>query len=349
MMENKIWVYIDHFNGHAGPSAWEVFGAAADLAATVGSGITAVIFGKGIQDVVAQAGSYGADEIVFADDDTLEDFRPEPYAGLLTKLIKEGKPQVIIFPVSSRSRDMAGMLAVDLDSGVMTDVVSLVSENGKITATRPVYSGKLQSKVTCDTYPQMIILQGRAYNPPSPDLKHTFKQTAVEVFLKEDEISTKVSRFTRSEGAVSLTEAAVIISGGRGVTNRPSLSPPPESSNEKEVEKWRAQQGFKLIEELANIVGGAVGASRAVVDAGYVAYEHQVGQTGKVVSPNLYIACGISGAIQHLAGMRNSKYIVAINKDANAPIFQMARFGVVGDLYDILPALAEALRKRLGK
>ncbi len=154
--------------------------------------------------------------------------------------------------------------------------------------------------------------------------------------------------YTEAGGGVSLTDANVIVSGGRGVSNNPALTPP-AGLDEKQAEIWRAQQGFKLIGELAAVLGGAVGASRAAVDAGYIPYAHQVGQTGKVVSPDLYIACGISGAIQHQAGMRTSKMIVAINKDPEAPIFKLARFGVVGDLYAIVPALTEAFKKRLGK
>jgi electron transfer flavoprotein alpha subunit len=150
-------------------------------------------------------------------------------------------------------------------------------------------------------------------------------------------------------GGVSLADAAIIVSGGRGVANNPGLQPPPELATDKEREIWRAQQGFKLVGELAAVLGAAVGASRAAVDAGYIPYAHQVGQTGKVVSPDLYIACGISGAIQHLAGMRTAKTIVAINKDPDAPIFKLARFGVVGDLYQILPELTRELRERLGK
>jgi electron transfer flavoprotein alpha subunit len=159
---------------------------------------------------------------------------------------------------------------------------------------------------------------------------------------------TKVLDYATAEGQVSLTDAAIIVSGGRGTSNRADLQPPPDITGEKEQEIWRAQQGFKLIGALAEVLGAAVGASRAAVDAGYVPYSHQVGQTGKVVGPDLYIACGISGAIQHQAGMRTSKVIVAINKDADAPIFKLARFGVVGDLYDIVPALTEAFKERLG-
>jgi electron transfer flavoprotein alpha subunit len=157
-----------------------------------------------------------------------------------------------------------------------------------------------------------------------------------------------VESYAAGEAGVSLSDANVIVSGGRGVSNNPSLTPP-AGMDEKQAEIWKAQQGFKLIEDLALVLHAAVGASRAAVDAGYIPYAHQVGQTGKVVSPDLYIACGISGAIQHQAGMRTSKVIVAINRDPEAPIFKLARYGVAGDLYAIIPALTESFRKRLGK
>jgi electron transfer flavoprotein alpha subunit len=157
---------------------------------------------------------------------------------------------------------------------------------------------------------------------------------------------TQVKGYGETEAGVSLSDAAVIVSGGRGTANNPDLEPPADITDEKEQEIWRAQQGFKLVGELAGALGGAVGASRAAVDAGYIPYAHQVGQTGKVVSPDLYIAAGISGAIQHLAGMRTAKTIVAINKDPDAPIFKLARFGVVGDLFDVLPPLIEELKNQ---
>jgi electron transfer flavoprotein alpha subunit len=157
-----------------------------------------------------------------------------------------------------------------------------------------------------------------------------------------------VEGYTTSEGEVSLADANVIVSGGRGVSNNPALITP-SGLDEKQAETWRAQQGFALVMDLASTLGAAVGASRAAVDAGYIPYSHQVGQTGKVVSPDVYIACGISGAIQHLAGMRTSKVIVAINRDPDAPIFKLSRYGVVGDLFQILPALTAAFKKKIGK
>jgi electron transfer flavoprotein alpha subunit len=171
----------------------------------------------------------------------------------------------------------------------------------------------------------------------------------VQPALAESDLRTKVSGIVAGEGGVSLTDAKVIVSGGRGVSNNPTLTPPTEITDEKQKEIWRAQQGFALLRALASALGAAVGASRAAVDAGYIAYASQVGQTGKVVSPDVYIACGISGAIQHQAGMRTAKTIVAINKDAEAPIFGLARFGIVGDMHKIVPALTAEVKKRLGK
>lgn len=347
-MTNKIWVYIDQFKGQALPSSWEGVGAGLSLAEQLGGGVTALVFGQGVETIAQEAFQYGADEVLLADDATLADYRSEPYASLIARLAREQVPEVILFPTTTRGRELAGMTAVDLNSGVLVDVTALEVQAGTVVATRPIYAGKLLAKVQCSAKPQIVTLRGRAFTKPEADASRSGTLTKVDAALAEDDIAVKVVDYTTAEGGVSLTDAAVIVSGGRGVSNNPSLEPPADLA-EEEQDVWRAQQGFKLVGELAGVLGAAVGASRAAVDAGYIPYVNQVGQTGKVVSPNLYIACGISGAIQHLAGMRTSKVIVAINKDADAPIFKLARFGVVGDLYDILPPLAEALRERLGK
>jgi electron transfer flavoprotein alpha subunit len=195
--------------------------------------------------------------------------------------------------------------------------------------------------------PQILTLRSRAFPKPEQDADRSGEVTQADA--KVEAIDTEVTGYSESEVGVSLSDAARIVSGGRGVSNNPKLTPPSDITDEAEQEIWRAQQGFSMVRELANVLGAAVGASRAAVDAGYIPYEHQVGQTGKVVTPDLYIACGISGAIQHLAGMRTAKTIVAINKDSEAPIFKLARFGVVGDLFDVVPALIGALKERLGK
>lgn len=345
---SKIWVFIDQFKGQALPTSWEALGAGQSLAGQSGDTVTALIFGKDVEAIAQEAFQYGANEVLLADDPTLDDYRPEPYAALLSQLAVDSKPDVILFPTTTRGREIAGMAAIDLNTGVLADVISLEAKDGKIQAVRPMYAGKLLATVTCIGSPQIITLRGRAFSKPVMGSGKDGNLIKVPVVMNEDQIATKVESYVKSEGGVSLTDAGVIVSGGRGMANNPTLTPP-AGLDEKQAEIWRAQQGFKLVEDLAKVLGGAVGASRAAVDAGYVTYSHQVGQTGKVVSPDLYIACGISGAIQHQAGMRTSKVIVALNKDSEAPIFKLARYGVVGDLHVILPALTEALRKKLGK
>jgi electron transfer flavoprotein alpha subunit len=345
-MSNKVIVFIDQSKGKAYPVSWEALGAGVRLAEKLGGGVTAAAFGPGAQAVAAEAFHFGASEALYAEDATLTDYRPEPYAALLSKLAQG--TELLLLPTTTRGRELAAMCAMDLDSGVMPDVTGLDVENGRVVATRPVYAGKLIAKVACSATPQIATTRTRAFPTPAHDGSRTGTPSKVDAAMSEGEIASKVVEYVESGGGVSLADAAVIVSGGRGVSNNPALTPP-AGLDEKGAEIWRAREGFKLVGGLAAALGGAVGASRAAVDAGYIPYEHQVGQTGKVVSPDLYIACGISGAIQHQAGMRTSKVIVAINKDSEAPIFRMARFGVVGDLYAILPPLTEAFKKKLGK
>lgn len=347
-MAEKIWVYIDQFKGAALPASWEAVGAGKMLAEQLGGGVSALVFGSGVEEIANQAFQYGADEVLLADDPSLEDYRPEPYASLLSGRAAEEKPQVILFPSTIRGRELAAVAGVDLKAGVLGDVIGMEVKDGRIYATRPIYAGKLLSKVCSDSSPQMLTLRVRAFPKPAQEPSRSGRITRLQAAVPAGEIQTTVVEYAQSEEGVSLTDASVIVSGGRGVANNPALVPPIGMSD-KDAEIWRAQQGFKMIGELAHTLGGALGASRAAVDAGYIPYSHQVGQTGKVVSPDLYIACGISGAIQHQAGMRNSKVIVAINKDPDAPIFKMARYGVVGDLYQVIPELNEAFKKRLGK
>ena len=344
-----IWAFIDQFKGEALPASWEVMGAARKLADESGGKAAALIFGDSVEGMAQTAIHYGADEVIVADHASLADYRPEPYVALLANLASNRKPDVILFPTSTRGREMAAMATVDLDCGVLVDVIELTLDGATLTATRPIYAGKLLSKVITSSKPALATLRVRAFGKPELDESRNGEVTKVGPVVADADISTKVIEYVEADGNVSLGDAAVIVSGGRGTSNNPNIEAPADITDEKEQEIWRAQQGFKLIGELAEVLGAAVGASRAAVDADYVPYTHQVGQTGKVVSPDLYIACGISGAIQHLAGMRSSKVIVAINKDPDAPIFKLARFGVVGDLHEIVPALTEAFRERLSK
>lgn len=342
----KILVYIDHFKGEIQPASWEALG----LGKSLGS-VSAVVFGSGVDAIVKSAFEYGADEVLVADEAALTDFRVEPYASTLSALASAQGPDLILFPTTARTRELAAMSAIDLNTGVLTDITGLEANGdasaplSAIVATRPIYEGKVLEKTVCSGKPVIATIRGRAFPKPEADASKTGTATKVEV---KADARTEVVGYSVSESAVNLGDAGVIVSGGRGVSNNPSLQPP-AGLDEKQAELWRAQQGFALITDLANVLGGAVGASRAAVDAGYIPYSHQVGQTGKVVTPDLYIACGISGAIQHLVGMRNAKLVVAINKDSDAPIFKQARYGVVGDLFQIVPALTEAFRKKIGK
>jgi electron transfer flavoprotein alpha subunit len=327
----KTWIYIDHFKGEVQPGSWEALG----LGKTFGA-VSAVVFGAGVDAVVKAAFEYGADEVIVADDAALADYRAEVYASTLSALASASTPDLILFPTTARTRELSAMSALDLNSGVLTDITAL-EVGDKVTVTRPIYEGKVLEKTVCSAKPAFVTLRSRAFPKPAVTAGRTGTVTKAEV---KGEAKSSVEGYSATESAVNLGDASVIVSGGRGVSNNPSLGLD---------EKATAQKGFELIGELATVLGGAVGASRAAVDGGYITYAHQVGQTGKVVAPDLYIANGISGAIQHLVGMRNAKLIVAINKDAEAPIFTQARYGVVGDLFAIVPALTAAMKKRLGK
>ncbi len=336
----KIFVYIDHFKGETQATSWEALGLAKSFGAT-----TALVFGSGVDDVAKAALEYGADDVLVADDSALLDFRAETYASTLSAIASSRTPDLILFPTTTRTRELAAMSAVDLNTNVITDATAIEVNGDSIVVTRPIYEGKLFEKVTASAKPQFITLRGRAF--PKPERMTGKSGTITKVEAKADALTT-VEGYSVADVGVSLNDAGVIVSGGRGVSNNPSLQPP-AGLDDKQAEIWRAHQGFKLVGELASTLGGAVGASRAAVDGGYIPYSNQVGQTGKVVAPDLYIACGISGAIQHLAGIRSAKMVVAINKDPDAPIFKVARYGVVGDLFQIVPALTEAFKKKLGK
>jgi electron transfer flavoprotein alpha subunit len=328
----KTFVYIDHFKSDVQPASWEALGVAKGFGTAV-----ALVFGSDADEISKAAFEYGADEVIVVDDAALTDYRAEPYASTLTALAASASPDLILFPTTARTREFAAMSAVDLNTGVLTDVSKFDQDGDKLVATRPIYEGKVLEKTVCSGKPIMATIPARAF--PKPERVAGKAGTPTKAEAKTDALTTVVG-YAATESAVNIGDAAVIVSGGRGVSNNPALGLD---------EKATAQKGFEMIGELAKLLGGAVGASRAAVDGGYITYAHQVGQTGKVVAPDLYIACGISGAIQHLVGMRNSKVIVAINKDAEAPVFNQARYGVIGDLFAIVPALTEAMKKKMGK
>lgn len=336
----KTLVYIDHFKGAVQPASWEALGVAKSLGTA-----SAVILGSGIDALAKTAFEFGADEVLLADDPGLLDYRAEAYASTLSALGSSASPDLILLPTTTRTRELAAMTAVDLKTGVLVDLIGLSIDGDKLIATRPIYEGKLNEKVGCSGKPVIATLRARAF--PRPPRDESKGGTPGKASAKVDSPTT-TEGYEVAEQTVSVSDANVVVSGGRGVSNNPALTPP-AGMDEKQAEIWRAQEGFKLVGELAAVLGGAVGASRAAVDGGYIPYSHQVGQTGKVVAPDLYIACGISGAIQHIVGIRSAKLVVAINKDADAPIFKVARYGVVGDLFQVVPALRDAFKKKLGK
>lgn len=336
----KTLVYIDHFKGNVQQASWEALGVGKSLGTSI-----ALLFGSGLDELARAAFEFGADQVLVADDAGMADYRPEAYASTLAALARDQNPDLILLPTTTRTREMAAMAAVDLNTGVLVDLTGLELGGGKLIAIRPIYEGKLGEKVECAGKPVIATLRARAFQRPAQDPSKKGTPTKVSA---QTAAPTTVRGYEVAEQAVSVSDAAVVVSGGRGVSNNPVLTPP-AGMDEKDADIWRAHEGFKLIGELAAVLGGAVGASRAAVDGGYIPYSHQVGQTGKVVAPDLYIACGISGAIQHIVGIRSAKLVVAINKDPDAPIFKVARYGVVGDLFQIVPALTEAFRHKLGK
>ncbi|MBL8056467.1 MAG: electron transfer flavoprotein subunit alpha/FixB family protein [Anaerolineales bacterium] len=325
-MATKLWVFIEQFKGVIAPASLEALGAAR----TLGGGVTGLLFGQGVGDLAQSVIAHGADEVLVADDASLADFRVEAYAALLVKLAREHAPALLLAGATTAGRDLFGAAAVDLEAGCLADAVGVKLVGGVVQAVRPVYAGKLLADVTFASggKPQLVTLRPRAFPKPEPDAGRTGTVTSVAPALAEDAIGVKVLDYVIEQGQVSLADAKIIVSGGRGVGGA---------------------EGFGPVRDLAQTLGGAMGASRAAVDAGWIPYAHQVGQTGKTVAPDLYIAAGISGSIQHQAGMRSSKVIVAVNKDPEAPIFKVARYGVVGDLFKILPALTAEFKKRLGK
>ncbi len=327
-MSHKIWVFIEQVKGVIAQPSLEALGEARRLAGPDGGTVSGLLFGHNVGGLASTVVAHGADEVLLADDATLAEFRAEAYGGLLVKLAREHQPELILAGATTRGRDILGWAAVALDSGALADVIALEYHDGQLAATRPVYAGKLLASAVVVKQPAMVSLRPRAFPKPEPDAARTGNVVPVQPAVAEADLATKVVETLVDEGRVSLADARIIVSGGRGVGG---------------------PEGFAPVRALAETLGAAVGASRAAVDAGWIPYAHQVGQTGKTVSPDLYVAIGISGAIQHQAGMRSAKTIVAINKDAEAPIFKLARYGVVGDLFKIVPALTAEFKKRLGK
>jgi electron transfer flavoprotein alpha subunit/NAD-dependent dihydropyrimidine dehydrogenase PreA subunit len=326
-----VWVWVEQFQGQAGDIALEMLGQGRRLADLRRASLTACVLGHNVEHIAKEAVSFGADRVFWADDPTLVVYRTAPYAAILIDLVRRYKPEIFLLGASSRGRDLAGSVASDLYTGLTADCTGLDidREKGILIQTRPAFGGNILAMIVCpDHRPQMATVRHRVFEMPVADNRRQGEIITITPALTEEQISTHVTDFIQEIDKVNLADARIIVSGGRGIGG---------------------PEGFEVLRELASALGGALGSSRSAVDAGWISYAHQVGQTGRTVRPDLYIACGISGAIQHQAGMKTSKVIIAINKDDKAPIFSIANYGIVGDLFQIVPALTRELKKKLHK
>jgi electron transfer flavoprotein alpha subunit len=327
--DNKdVLVYVERRrDGAVAPVGTELLGKGRELADNLGGELAAAIFGPGAGDAAAELFPMGADKVYVVDHDMLKEFRPRPYAKALAQLAQEVGPAVLLAGATTQGRDLAGATATYLKTGLTADCVGLeIDDAGVLKQTRVSCGGRVMSDwVTPEARPQFATVRPKIMKPLERNAGRTGETVAFNVDLTPDDDVGEIVSFIEAQEAVNLGEADIIVSGGRG------LGKP---------------EGFELVKQLAECLGGAVGASRAAVDAGWIEYASQVGQTGRTVSPKLYVACGISGAVQHLAGMGSSDVIVAINKDEEAPIFKIATYGLVADLYQVLPALIEEINTR---
>lgn len=341
----SVFAWIETVDGAVVSSGWEAVGAAQSIAEALGVDTTAIIFGANSAQLSAAAERFGVASAIISDAEELSQYRLETYAALLSKLVDERQPAAVVAVATSRGRELLASAAADTECGLISELVDLRVEGDAIIGTRPAYAGKVLMEMKSNTPTAFVTVRGRAFPAPASKAANITVESVAPATIPA-RLHTDVEDLAAEIGSANLADAAIIVSGGRGMASNPADAP--AGLNGEAANIWKAKDGFaNTLKPLADVLGAAIGASRAAVDAGYIPYEHQVGQTGKVVTPDLYIACGISGAIQHQAGMRGSKIIVAINKDADAPIFKLARYGIVGDLYDILPALTLALKKRL--
>ncbi len=322
-------VYIEIRDGKVKKSSLEVLSEAKRLADEMNMDVAAAILGHNVEDFSSEVFRYGASKVFVLENTLLSHYSPSGFALALKVLIDELKPAAVLFSATAMGKDLAPRLAASLGVSLATDCIRLTVNRGKLEVVRPIYAGKVLATFSFKSSPLMASLRPNVF-PLMDPLDTQGELVKKNVALAEDKVMDQVVELLETEGAaLDVTEAEIVVSGGRGM---------------------KGPENFDLLRELTSILPhSAVGASRSAVDAGWIDHQNQVGQTGKTVSPNIYFAFGISGAIQHLAGMSSSKVIVAVNKDPEAPIFRVADFGVVGDLFQILPLLKEELKKLLSE
>ncbi len=323
----KILAIAEQREGKFKKTAFEVTKTAKEIADKLNCEMISLVIGSGVESIASELGGFGAKRVIVVDDTQLHYYSTTAYTKIISEIAKKESANVLLLPASQIGKDLAPRLAVKLDAGLVSDCTALKIEDGKIIATRPIFAGKIISDVKIVADVQIFSLRPNVFTAGSSNgAPATVEKVGVE--LTQADFAAKVVETKVAVGRPDVTEASIIVSGGRGM---------------------KGPENFKMIEDLADVLGAGVGTSRAAVDAGWRAHDEQVGQTGKTVAPNLYFACGISGAIQHLAGMSSSKCIVAINKDKDAPIFQIADYGIVGDVIEVLPVLTQEIKTLLGK
>ncbi len=320
-----VWVFAEHRDNRLVSVTYELVSAGRVLADKLNQRLGVVLIGKDVSGFAQELIGYGADEVYVAEDPLLESYSDDGYTKVMVDLIRKHKPEILLIGATIVGRSLSPRVAARLQTGLTADCTGLdIDENNNLLQTRPAFGGNIMATIISpNTRPQMATVRPKVMKKAefNPDRAGTI--IPVEVNLSSGDIHTRILEVVKEvKERVNLDEAEIIVSGGRGLQNK---------------------ENFKLIRELADVLNGTVGASRAAVDAEWISHHHQVGQTGKTVCPKLYIACGISGAIQHLAGMQSSDCIVAINKDPDAPIFDVATYGIVGDLFEVVPKLISRL------
>jgi electron transfer flavoprotein alpha subunit len=319
-----IWVFIEIKDRVIAPVSLELLGAGKQLADKRGVDLAGVIIGDGVKQYASTVFEYGADKVYVYDQPIFKLYRTESFMRALLECCQKYKPEVILYGATTTGKDLASAIATDLPTGLTADttILDIEEDTGLLLASRPAFGGNIMATILCKKYrPQMATVRPKVMKACEPELGRSGQLIEESIDLEEKNIRTKVLEIVReTTKRVGIDEADIVVAGGKGLGN---------------------QDGFQLIHKLADVLGGAVGASRDVVEAGWIEHHHQVGQTGLTVTPKIYFAIGISGAIQHMVGMQNSGLIIAINKDPDAPIFQTCHYGIVGDAFQVLPLLIE--------
>jgi len=323
----NVWVFAEQRDGVLTRVSHQLMGKARQLADTLGVQAHAVLLGHNVEPLTKELVADGADVVYLVDDPLLEHYRTDLYTKVLSDLIQSKKPEIVLYGATTVGRDLAPRISQRIYTGLTADCTGLDIEETErlLLQTRPAFGGNIMATIVCPRHrPQMSTVRPGVMTAPQPDKNRQGSVERVPVTLGEEDMSVKILEVVKeARRRVNLEDAKIIVSGGRGLGG---------------------PEGFAVIEQLAEALGGEVGSSRAAVDSGWISHDHQVGQTGKTVRPDLYVACGISGAIQHQAGMKEAKFIVAINKDPAAPIFQVADVGIVGDLHKVIPEIVKQLK-----